>query len=105
MAKNQRRRAATPAPKPAPAPAPAMKDDDFDNELRGALFQNPNKIAGDKRPDYKGSAEVDGIKYWLAGWKKKSKQGAVYVSLSFELQDGQELEPEAPAGNSDDLSF
>lgn len=58
---------------------------EFDNNMRGILFKNERKE--DKRhPDYKGSAEVDGVGYWIAAWIKEGKKGK-FMSLSFTEKD------------------
>jgi len=54
----------------------------YDNNLRGALFKNDDK-RGDSDPDYKGQCEVDGVEYWIAGWKKMSKDKQPYLSIAF----------------------
>lgn len=74
----------------------------YNNELRGALFPNDKKGDVEKRPDYKGSAEVGGVKYWVAGWKKKSKQGLQFMSLKFEPQEKPEPEPDDDAPDLED---
>jgi hypothetical protein len=51
------------------------------NNMSGALFRN-DKDGNDARPDYKGSITIDGKKYWLSGWKKKSEMGKSYMSLA-----------------------
>jgi uncharacterized protein (DUF736 family) len=56
---------------------------DFDNQNRGVLFSN-DKGDNPKRPDYKGSINVDGSEYWLSMWKKTSKSGQPFFSLSVE---------------------
>ena len=47
----------------------------------GALFQNKDKK--DKQPDYRGECVVNGKTLEIAGWKKQSKNGLPYLSLSF----------------------
>ena len=54
---------------------------EFDNTNRGVLFTNSYKQA-DNHPDYKGKINVDGTDKELAGWKKKDKNGKVFLSLS-----------------------
>jgi len=58
---------------------------DYDNNLRGVLF--PNDKAKDTQPDYKGSCEIDGVEYWVSGWKKLSKSQKPFMSLSFQAKD------------------
>jgi hypothetical protein len=60
---------------------------EFDNDLRGVLFKNTDKVA-DNHPDYRGQAEIDRVQYWVDAWIKtsgaKSKTpGAKFLSLSF----------------------
>jgi hypothetical protein len=54
---------------------------EYDNELRGVLFKNDRKES-DNHPDYKGSAQVDGVDYWLSAWIKTGAKGK-FMSLSF----------------------
>ena len=54
---------------------------DFDNTNRGVLFQEQDKKT-DKSPDYIGSLDVNGKEYRLAGWKRLSKSGKPFLSLS-----------------------
>jgi uncharacterized protein (DUF736 family) len=59
---------------------------DYDNNLRGVLFKNDRKEK-DTHPDYKGSAEVGGVEYWLSSWIKVGKGGAKFMSLSFTAKE------------------
>lgn len=65
---------------------------DFDNSNRGALFKNDRKES-DSHPDYKGTANFNGVDCWVSGWIKESKAGAKFLSLSFKPKD----EPKAQA--------
>jgi hypothetical protein len=58
---------------------------DFDNNMRGVLFQNDK--AKDTQPDYKGSCEIDGKQYWLSGWKKLSKDNKPFLSLAIQEKE------------------
>ena len=46
----------------------------------GTLFQN-DKGDNDKRPDYRGELNVDGVLFEIAGWKKQGSKGT-FLSLS-----------------------
>ena len=61
---------------------------EYDNNNSGAIFKNDKKQT-DKHPDYRGSAEVDGVEYWVSAWIKTSKAGAKFMSLSFTVKDEQ----------------
>ena len=61
-------------------------DGTYDNDLSGALFKNEKRREGKNDPHYQGSCEIDGQEYWIAGWKKRSKSGLAYVSLSFTVK-------------------
>lgn len=51
-------------------------------DFHGALFRVMKKEKP-SHPDFKGEASLGGIKYRLAGWNRRSKEGANYVSLAF----------------------
>lgn len=54
----------------------------YDNTNRAALFKNDKKQS-DNHPDYKGSANVEGVEYWLSAWVKTPQNGgAKFMSLS-----------------------
>jgi uncharacterized protein (DUF736 family) len=60
----------------------------YDNELRGASFKNDRKTT-DNHPNYKGSATIEGVEYWLSTWVKTSKDGTKYLSHSFSPKEVQ----------------
>lgn len=50
----------------------------------GALFKNDRKRSASS-PDVRGNAMVNGVEYWVNGWKHVSKgpKATEYLSLSF----------------------
>lgn len=46
-------------------------------ELSGSIFKNDRKQT-EKQPDFKGSALIHGVEYWVSGWDKDK-----FISLSF----------------------
>jgi uncharacterized protein (DUF736 family) len=61
-----------------------MKMTEYDNTNRGVLFKNDQ---GDnpKRPQYRGSLNVNGVDYNISAWIKESrKDGSKFMSLSVE---------------------
>jgi uncharacterized protein (DUF736 family) len=73
---------------------------DFDNNMRGVLFPNKEKKS-EKSPDYSGSAEVNGVEYRLAGWKRTSKSGLAFLSIAFSDKDERPGKP-APADDENE---
>ena len=81
---------------------------EYDNNLRGVLFRNDRKES-DNHPDYKGSAQIDGVEYWLSAWIKEGQKGK-FMSLSFKAKDGNAVAPsqrkaeqKKPAGSIGDM--
>lgn len=74
----------------------------------GSIFANDRKTQ-DNHPDGKGSCMIDGKEYWISSWTKKTNEGKVFRSLSFELKQVQQGAPTqgapAQAAPSDDLPF
>lgn len=86
----------------------------YDNRNRGVLFPN-DKGGNDQRPDYKGTLDVGGTEYELAGWIKSSKAGKKYMSLSIKPKQERQAqkvpiatEPQPGTGSGridDDIPF
>lgn len=55
---------------------------EYDNNLSGALF--PADKSSERAPDFTGTAEIEGVEYRLAGWKRVSRNGKAFISLKFE---------------------
>ncbi len=49
----------------------------------GALFKNKKKVEGDNKPNYTGTAMVNGQMVDIAAWVKDAKSGMKFMSLSF----------------------
>lgn len=61
----------------------------YDNTNRGALFRN-DKQGNEKRPDYRGSLNVDGVEFKLSAWIRDKKDGSgKFMSLSIEPKEQQ----------------
>lgn len=67
----------------------------YDNNLTGVLFVN-DKQGNEKRPDWKGSAEIDGVQFWVSGWNRQSARGEL-ISLKLEKKEQQQSSRHAPA--------
>lgn len=67
---------------------------EYDNELRGVLFRNNEKRSDKKDPDYRGSATIEGVEYWLDAWVNESKKGGdKFLSLKFKAKERQAEKP------------
>ena len=55
-------------------------------ENSGSIFRN-DKEGKEARPDYTGTAKVDGVDYRVASWVNTTQEGKEYLSLKFELQE------------------
>ena len=57
-------------------------------DMTGALFVNDQKTKPGQ-PDYRGNIVINGVKHWLAGWKKQAKgSGKNFLSIKAE-KDGE----------------
>ena len=60
---------------------------EYDNNLSGVLFKN-DKGDNEKRPDYKGSAEIEGVQYWVSAWIREGAKGK-FMSMKYERKEQQ----------------
>lgn len=87
----------------------------YDNTNTGVLFIN-DKGDNPKRPDRKGSLNIEGVDYWLSGWVRE-KDGKPYMQLKAERKDQQAERKmhgseqrsappaSAPADDNDEIPF
>lgn len=68
---------------------------DYDNNLSGVLFKN-DKGDNEKRPDYKGSAEIEGVQYWVSAWIRDGAKGK-FMSMKYERKEQQPVKSSDPA--------
>lgn len=61
----------------------------YDNELRGVLFRNKEKEDGDSKPDYTGSAQVQGVDFFMDAWINEAESGRKYMSVKFKPKQKQ----------------
>lgn len=72
----------------------------YDNTNTGSLFKN-DKGDNEKRPDYKGSVNVDGVEYWLSAWIRTAgdnskRAGEKFMSLKLEAKEQQQAQQPSP---------
>lgn len=72
---------------------------DYDNSNKGAVWKNDKKQT-DTHPDYTGSINVEGVDYWLSGWKKApdASENAPLVKFSVKRKDAPKQAPQQDGG-------
>lgn len=73
-------------------------------EGTGSLFVNDKKN-NPKAPDFTGTGLYKGERVRLSGWKKQSKGGKNYISLSIEKFVERSANPTRPVVETDDDPF
>jgi len=51
-----------------------------------SIFVNDRETA-ETHPDSTGTAKIDGVEYYVSAWRRESKSGKKYLSLSFKRKD------------------
>jgi hypothetical protein len=54
--------------------------------MSGAIFKNDTSGRPENFPGYGGSANIDGVEYWISAWVKDGQKGK-FFSLSFKRKD------------------
>ena len=57
---------------------------DFDNTNRGAVWKNDDKQS-EKHPDFKGSINIEGVEYWVSGWRRRAGASPKSPALSLSV--------------------
>ncbi|MCB5207798.1 hypothetical protein [Methylovorus mays] len=53
----------------------------------GSFFKN-NRKTKSNHPDYKGSAKIDGVDYWVNIWGRMSSENTPFFGITFTPQNG-----------------
>lgn len=70
-------------------------------DFSGALFRNDKKET-DAHPDYRGSATIGGVEYWVSGWINTAREtGKKYMSLALKAKDTPPPAAAQPAQNAE----
>lgn len=70
-------------------------------ELSGIISKN-NRKEQPTHADYRGDCLIDGVLYWINGWRKEGSTGP-FLSLAFKRKDGDAAaERRAPQRVADD---
>lgn len=62
----------------------------YSNDNRGSIWKNEDRKS-DTHPQFKGSAEVNGVEYWVSGWLRKADAHpkAPAMNFSFTAKENQ----------------
>ena len=73
----------------------------YDNNNRGSIWKNEDRKS-DTHPQFKGSAEVNGVEYWVSGWLRKpdANPKAPAMSFSFTAKEVQSAPKPVQSANS-----
>jgi uncharacterized protein (DUF736 family) len=74
---------------------------DYDNTNSGRLFPADDKKT-EKSPDFTGTLNVEGKEYRLSAWKKTSKAGKKYLSVSISEPQSKDGAPAKQVSKDDD---
>lgn len=71
-----------------------MSGQQYDNNLRGALWQNDVPKRHEKAPDFSGHVEIDGVKYHVDMWDTGADRPRPYFSMKLQNFDEWQAERE-----------
>lgn len=73
----------------------------YDNTNRGSIWKNDKK-SKETDPDYTGSINIEGVDYWLNGWRKSEDAAEKAPVLKFTVRKKGEVKKPSSgkAGNS-----
>lgn len=75
-------------------------------EGQGSIFKNDYKTPGDSKPDYKGTALINGVEMDIAAWIKKPEGKKPFMSLAIKPKSERSSAPASSSPvNEEDLPF
>lgn len=77
---------------------------EYDNTNRGAIWKNDDKQS-EKHPDFKGSINIEGVEYWVSGWKRRAGASPKSPALSLSVQAKEEQAKPAKAAQTAAIDF
>lgn len=63
---------------------------EYDNSNKGAIWRNEKKET-ERHPDFTGSANVEGVEYWVSGWKRDPNGNPKSPALRLSFQAKEQL--------------
>ena len=67
---------------------------EYSNVNRGSIWKNDKKET-EKHPDFTGTLNVNGVEFWVSGWKRKPEQSENAPALSFSIKAKEDTKPKA----------
>jgi hypothetical protein len=58
---------------------------EYDNNNQVAIWKN-DKRETDRHPHFKGTGEIDGVEYWVSGWKRDPEGNPKSPALKLRFQ-------------------
>lgn len=84
---------------------------EYDNTNRGSIWRNEKKQT-EQHPDFTGKCDINGVEFWIAGWKRKAGDNpkSPALRLAFTPKDEPKPTPVTPqqpaaADFDDDIPF
>ena len=63
----------------------------YDNTNKAAIWGNKDKQT-DTQPDFNGSINIEGVEYWLSGWKRDPNGNPQAPSVKFSVKRKDEVQ-------------
>lgn len=77
----------------------------YDNNNKGAIWKNDRKEK-ETHPDFKGSATIDGVEYWVSAWRRGEDASPNSPALKFSVTPkNDQLQAEPKVAKSEDVPF
>lgn len=75
----------------------------YDDTNKGAIWGNKDKTQPNQ-PDFKGSINVEGVEYWLSGWKRDPNGNPKAPSVKFSVTRKDQVHEQGMAQTNQALS-
>lgn len=80
--------------------APNGKPKYKNKQNHGSMFENDRKEK-ETQPDFRGDIDINGVTYWISGWKAMTSNGKKRISLSVQLQEERQIAQAANGAHED----
>ena len=63
------------------------KEPDVGEYPNSGILSRNDRRKSDNHPEFTGTAEVDGVEYWLSAWVNETREGRKYFKIRFKKKD------------------